>query len=94
VSCRSEFPTTANSNSKTPGPTYLSPEEATAHCRAGISIWKKFSTDEGRDPDVVLVGAGVEVTSEIIAAASILRKEAPEIRVRVVNLIGESPGRL
>lgn len=34
----------------------------------------------------VLVGIGVEVTFEVIAAASLLRKQCPELRVRVVNV--------
>ncbi|PYH41359.1 putative phosphoketolase [Aspergillus saccharolyticus JOP 1030-1] len=72
--------------SKQPTPVYLSPEEAERHCRAGASIWKFCSTDEGLDPDVVLVGIGVEVMFEVIAAAAILRQRCPELRVRVVNV--------
>ncbi|EJD06948.1 phosphoketolase [Fomitiporia mediterranea MF3/22] len=72
--------------SKQPTPVWLSPEEANAHCIAGASIWKFASTDSGVDPDVVLVGIGVELTFEVIAAAAILRKEVPELRVRVVNV--------
>lgn len=72
--------------SKQPTPVYLSPEEAENHCRAGVSIWKFCSTDEGLDPDVVLVGIGVEVMFEVIQAAAILRKRAPALRVRVVNV--------
>jgi xylulose-5-phosphate/fructose-6-phosphate phosphoketolase len=34
----------------------------------------------------VLVGIGVEMTFEVIAAAALLRKHAPELRVRVVNI--------
>jgi xylulose-5-phosphate/fructose-6-phosphate phosphoketolase len=34
----------------------------------------------------VLVGIGVEVNFEVIAAASLLRTIAPELRVRVVNV--------
>lgn len=34
----------------------------------------------------VLVGIGVEVTFEVIAAAALLRKYAPVLRVRVVNV--------
>jgi xylulose-5-phosphate/fructose-6-phosphate phosphoketolase len=72
--------------SKQPTPVWLSPEEADKHCIAGASIWKFASVDGGVDPDVVLVGIGVEVTFEVIAAAALLRKLAPELRVRVVNV--------
>lgn len=34
----------------------------------------------------VLVGIGVEVTFEVIAAAALLRKHVPALRVRVVNV--------
>jgi xylulose-5-phosphate/fructose-6-phosphate phosphoketolase len=34
----------------------------------------------------VLVGAGVEVTFEVIAAAALLRKLVPALRVRIVNV--------
>ncbi|RDW86352.1 putative phosphoketolase [Aspergillus mulundensis] len=72
--------------SKQPTPVYLSPEEAENHCRAGASIFKFCSTEEGIRPDVVLVGIGVEVMFEVIKAAAILRERCPELRVRVVNV--------
>lgn len=72
--------------SKQPTPVYLSPDEAERHCRAGASVWKFCSTDDGLRPDVVLVGIGVEVMFEVIYAAAILRKRIPQLRVRVVNV--------
>ncbi|KZT39555.1 D-xylulose 5-phosphate/D-fructose 6-phosphate phosphoketolase [Sistotremastrum suecicum HHB10207 ss-3] len=72
--------------SKQPTPVWLSAEEADKHCIAGASVWKFASTDGGVKPDVVLVGIGVEVTFEVIAAAALLRKLVPELRVRVVNV--------
>lgn len=72
--------------SKQPTPVWLSAEEADRHCVAGASVWKFASVDDGVDPDVVLVGIGVEVTFEVIAAAALLRKYAPDLRVRVVNV--------
>lgn len=71
---------------KQPTPVYLTPEEAESHCRAGASIWKFCSTEDGLRPDVVLVGIGVEVMFEVIYAAAILRKRIPELRVRVINV--------
>lgn len=72
--------------SKQPTPVWLSAEEADAHCKAGASVFKFCSTDDGLDPDVVLVGIGVELTFEVIAAAALLRKVIPSLRVRVVNV--------
>ena len=54
--------------SKQPTPVWLSPEEANEHCVAGASIWKFASTDDDVRPDVVLVGIGVELTFEVLAA--------------------------
>ncbi|OJD34820.1 d-xylulose 5-phosphate d-fructose 6-phosphate [Diplodia corticola] len=72
--------------SKQPTPVFLDPEEAEAHCRAGAGVFKFCSTDSGRDPDVVLVGVGVELTFEVVKAAELLREIAPTLRVRVVNV--------
>ncbi|KAI9852250.1 MAG: hypothetical protein M1838_001292 [Thelocarpon superellum] len=72
--------------SKQPQPVFLSVDDADAHCKAGGSTWKFASTDDGLAPDVVLVGIGAELTFEVVAAASMLRKLAPHLRVRVVNV--------
>jgi xylulose-5-phosphate/fructose-6-phosphate phosphoketolase len=72
--------------SKQPTPVFLSPEEAENHCRAGASIWRFCSTDQGLNPDVVLVGIGTELMFEVIYAAAILRQRIPDLRVRVVNV--------
>lgn len=72
--------------SKQEMPQWLNMDEAVEHCRAGASIWRWASTDKGVDPDVVLVGLGDDTTIEIMAAASILLKEVPELRLRVVNV--------
>lgn len=72
--------------SKQPTPVFLSAHEAELHCRAGGSIWRFASTEDDLNPDVVLVGIGTELTFEVIAAAALLRKRAPEIRHRVINV--------
>ena len=72
--------------SKQPSPVWLSAEEADRHCRAGASVWPWASTDKGIDPDVVLCGIGAEMMFEVIAAAVLLRRLVPDMRVRVVNV--------
>jgi xylulose-5-phosphate/fructose-6-phosphate phosphoketolase len=72
-------------SSKAPSPIFLSKDETERHCVAGVSVWPRYSTDDGVNPDVVLVGIGSEVTVEVIAAAKLLQKEG--IRVRVVNVV-------
>lgn len=46
-----------------------------------------FSIDDGINPDVILVGIGVELTQEVIACANLLRQDFPTLRVRVVNVV-------
>ncbi|TDZ34364.1 putative phosphoketolase [Colletotrichum spinosum] len=72
--------------SKQPTASYLDVEAAAEHCRIGASTWQFASTDGGADPDVVIVGIGVEVTFEVVKAAELLRELAPELRVRMVNV--------
>ena len=72
---------------KQPTPVLLDREEANQHCIAGASVWRSWSTDNGLDPDVVLVGIGVELTLEVIYATAILRRCIPELRVRMVNVM-------
>lgn len=72
--------------SKQPMPQWLQMDEAIAHCRVGASIWRWASTYGGEAPDVVLCGVGVYPTAEVMAAAALLRKEMPNLRVRVVNV--------
>ncbi|KAH8812768.1 putative phosphoketolase [Xylogone sp. PMI_703] len=71
---------------KQPTVVFLSKEEAEKHCFDGAGVWKFASTDEGENPDVVLVGIGAEITFEVVKAAEYLRRIAPELRVRVVNV--------
>ena len=72
--------------SKQPQPVWLDPSEADAHCKAGGSVWKFASTDAGSNPDVVLVGIGSDLMFEVLAAAAYLRRVAPSLRLRIVNV--------
>ncbi len=72
---------------KQPALNYMSMDEAVAHCARGLGIWQWASTDEGRDPDVVLACAGDVPTLETLAAADILRRCFPDLAVRVVNVV-------
>jgi xylulose-5-phosphate/fructose-6-phosphate phosphoketolase len=72
---------------KQPALGYLAMEDAIAHCTRGLGIWDWASTDEGRDPDVVLACAGDVPTLETLAAADLIRQHLPQVAVRVVNVI-------
>ncbi|MGV0645392.1 phosphoketolase family protein [Mycolicibacterium sp. XJ2546] len=71
---------------KQPGLTYLTMDEAIAHCARGLGIWEWASSTTG-EPDVVLACAGDIPTLETLAAADILRRELPELAVRVINVV-------
>ena len=72
---------------KQPMPQWLDMDEAIQHNIAGASIWRWGSTFDGEDPHVVLCASGDNLTMETMAAADILRREAPHWRVRVVNVV-------
>src|SRR5579875_700161 len=72
---------------KQPALDYLDFEAAQAHCARGIGVWEWACSDQGSEPDVVLACAGDVPTLETLAAGAILRRELPELRVRVVNVV-------
>jgi xylulose-5-phosphate/fructose-6-phosphate phosphoketolase len=71
---------------KQPQLTYLSPDEAIAHCTRGLGIWDWAGSTDG-EPDVVLACAGDIPTLETLAAAKLLREHCPDLGVRVVNVV-------
>lgn len=71
---------------KQPQLSYLNMTDAVAHCTRGLGIWEWASTTTG-EPDVVLACAGDVPTLETLAAADILRRELPDLAVRVVNVV-------
>jgi xylulose-5-phosphate/fructose-6-phosphate phosphoketolase len=73
---------------KQPAPTFLTMDEAIAHCARGLGIWEWAGTEaRGEDPDVVLACAGDVPTLEVLAAADLLRRHLPDLNVRVVNVV-------
>ena len=68
-------------------PQWLDIDAAIKHCSAGIGIWEWASNDEGSEPDLVMACAGDVPTIETLAAVDLLRRLAPEVRVRVVNVV-------
>jgi xylulose-5-phosphate/fructose-6-phosphate phosphoketolase len=72
---------------KHPSPQWLSMDAAIKHCSEGIGIWQWASNDQQAEPDLVMACAGDVPTLETLAAVSILRRELPELKVRVVNVV-------
>lgn len=73
--------------SKHPRYQWLNMEDAIKHCTKGIGILDFASNDEGKNPDIVLACAGDTPTLEVLAATTILRKNFPELKIRVVNVV-------
>ena len=72
---------------KQPQLQWLDIDAAREHCARGASIWRWAGNDEGGEPDVILASAGDIPTLETIAAAWWLRRHAPDLKVRVVNVV-------
>jgi xylulose-5-phosphate/fructose-6-phosphate phosphoketolase len=72
---------------KQPAPQWLSMDQAIKHCTAGIGIWDWASNDKGSEPDVVMACCGDVPTLETLAAVELLRRHAPELKVRVINVV-------
>jgi len=70
---------------KQPAPQWLSMVEAEEHCRAGMGIWH-WASHEGT-PDVVMACCGDVPTLETLAAVTYLRDMAPELKIRVINVV-------
>ncbi len=71
--------------SKKPQWQWLDFDAARTHCARGASVWE-WASSSG-EPDVVLAAAGDVPTRETLAAAWLLRRALPELRVRVVNIV-------
>ncbi len=81
---------------KQPHPQFLGLADAREHAAAGASIWEWAGTEThaaidddlpDESPDIVLACVGDVPTEEILAAAWLLRRHVPYLRVRVVNVM-------
>jgi xylulose-5-phosphate/fructose-6-phosphate phosphoketolase len=72
---------------KNESPNWLDMDAAVRHCQRGVGIWPWAGTDGGGEPDVVLACAGDVPTLETLAAADLLRRHLPQLKVRVVNVV-------
>ncbi|MCP9826260.1 phosphoketolase [Synechococcus sp. EJ6-Ellesmere] len=70
---------------------YMTLEQARAHVSKGIGIVSWASNDDcGTDPDepdVVMACAGDIPSKETLAAVEILRREIPQLKIRVLNVV-------
>ena len=62
-------------------------DSAVKHCTAGIGIWEWASNDRGGEPDVVMACAGTCRPWRPWRPVDLLRKQLPDLKVRVVNVV-------
>jgi xylulose-5-phosphate/fructose-6-phosphate phosphoketolase len=72
---------------KQPELQWLDMDAAVQHCERGLGVWEWASNDRGSEPDVVMACAGDVPTLEVLAAVDLLRHHAPDLKVRVVNVV-------
>jgi len=68
-------------------PLWFNMEHTRKHFAAGASVWKQYSTFDGLNPDVVIVGCGNETHVEAVAAVGLLKRDVPNLRVRFINVV-------
>src|SRR5205809_7474746 len=57
------------------------------HCTKGAGIWGCACNDEVAEPDVVMACCGDVPTLETLAAVDLLRRNLPDLKIRVVNVV-------
>ena len=71
---------------KTPEPRFLDLNSAKQQIEEKGVFTRDFYHDSGQTPDVVLACAGDYVSKEMIAAVQVLQHDAPEMKIRFVNI--------
>jgi xylulose-5-phosphate/fructose-6-phosphate phosphoketolase len=72
---------------KQPALQYLDMDAAVKHCAEGVGVWDWASNEQNGELDVVMACCGDIPTLETLAAVDLLRKNLPDIRIRVVNVV-------
>lgn len=66
---------------------FLSMDDAVKHCSQGLGIWDWASSDQGEEPDVVMVGCGDIPTQEALAAIALLHEYFDDLKIRFINVV-------
>lgn len=72
--------------SKQPMPQWITVSQAKKEIKKGIAVWDWINPSHAKKPDVVLAASGDYMVRECMAAISLLRKDAPEFKIRFVNV--------
>jgi xylulose-5-phosphate/fructose-6-phosphate phosphoketolase len=66
---------------------WLTADEASKHCETGLGVWPWAGSEQGGHLDLVIACAGDVPTIEAIAAAQLLKERAPDMKIRLVNVV-------
>ncbi len=69
---------------KTQEPQWRTLDEAKKEFERGYAVWD-FASDE--NPDIVMCGVGDYLTTESLAAITIIKSAAPSVKIRFVNIL-------
>jgi xylulose-5-phosphate/fructose-6-phosphate phosphoketolase len=73
-------------SNKNPMPQWLTLEEARKELKTGLGVWEWVDPVHSKNPDVIMCAAGDAMVSEAMAAISLLKNLAPELKLRFVNV--------
>jgi xylulose-5-phosphate/fructose-6-phosphate phosphoketolase len=68
---------------------FLDADAAALHCERGIGLWDWASSDDEAnvEPEIVLASCGDVATQEALAAADLLYRHFPDLKLRFVNVV-------
>jgi predicted CoA-binding protein len=69
---------------KSPEPRWTTYEDSKKALEDGLSVWE-FASD--KNPHVIVAGIGDYMTKEALAAVELIKRDAPQIRIRFVNIL-------
>ena len=72
--------------SKQAMPQWITVAQAKKEISKGVAVWDWINPAHAKKPDVVLAASGDYMVQESMAAICLLRKDAPEFKVRFVNV--------
>ena len=73
--------------SKHPSYQWLSMKDAKVHCAKGVTEWKWAGMNNTSNPDLVIACCGDTATVESLATITLLKKLAPKLNVKFVNVV-------
>ncbi len=69
---------------KTDLPQWLTVKQARQQQKTGIMIWDWFDPIAAKNPDLVFAASGDYMVQELVAALDLLKKDFPELKIRLV----------